>query len=129
MKRIAAIISSAILTCLVSGCSSGVQLSGVSEDPTYGYNQENPIKVGGVKEHQGPENERRYLEALRGPTGQKISYNRVGSCCPFDAPDGFLGGGMLDIYEVTYEGVKTPVRLYLNMYDRDRLLAPRGFSY
>ena len=119
----------AALLTLIWGCSSGSLLDGVSKDPTYGYTEANPIKVGGAHEDTGPANERRFLEALRGPRGQKISYERMGSCCPFDTVEGDFGKRLLDVYEVTYSGMQTPVRLYVNMYDRGQLLAPKGFSY
>jgi hypothetical protein len=127
----------AALVLLAWGCSSAIRLEGVSDDPTYGYSEEAPIKVGGIAEDRGPENERRYLEALRGPRGQKVLFKRLGCCCPFVTPEpingldkilGF-GTGLLDVYEVTHAGLRKPVRLYLDMYESDRLLAPQGFTY
>ena len=44
-----------------------------TEDKSYGFNQNNPIKVGGMKESSGPKNERRFLNALRGPNGEKVA--------------------------------------------------------
>jgi hypothetical protein len=35
---------------------------------------------------------------------------------------------MLDMYEVTYEGLEEPVTLYLDMYRREEPRAPTGFS-
>ena len=72
-----------------------------STDPTYGFTQKNAVRVGGVKENMGPRNEQRYLNALRGPKGEDISYNRRGSCCAFKTPNGFENVGLLDVYEVT----------------------------
>lgn len=89
---------------------------------TYGLVPENPVRVGG-----GPEGERAYLEALRGPGGEPIAARRLGSCCAFETPHGFGGFGMLDMYEVTYEGLDSPVTLYLNMYDAEPVRSPPGF--
>lgn len=105
------------------------ELTAISDDPTYGYKQENPVKVGGAREQSGPANERRFLNALTGPNGETISYHRKGSCCPFKTPNGFAGGGLLDIYEVTYEGLKKPIVIYINMYDAGELKAPQGFKF
>jgi hypothetical protein len=105
------------------------RLTEVSEDSTYGYKPENPIKVGGALNHEGPTNERRFLNALLGPKGEKISYNRDGSCCPFKTSNGFMGGGMLDAYEVTWEGLEKPITIYINMYDAGALQAPKGFTF
>ena len=100
----------------------------VSKDETYGYTQENPIMVGGVTTNEGPLNERRFLNALAGPNGESISYNRQGSCCHFETENGFMGGGLLDMYEVTWSGQKEAVILYINMYDPGELKAPVGFT-
>jgi len=105
------------------------QLTSVSDDDSYGYSEKNPIKVGGVKNNEGPTNERRFLNALLGPDNELVKYHRVGSCCPFDSPNGLMGGGLLDRYEVTYEGLNKPIILYINMYDYGVLMAPKGFTF
>jgi len=96
-------------------------------DKTYGYSKKNPIMVG--KEGGGPKDERRFLNALAGPNGEEISYQRQGSCCGFFTKNGLFGdSGMLDMYEVTYEGLNKPIILYINMYDSDVLQVPVGFT-
>lgn len=100
-----------------------------SEDPTYGYAQENPIMVGGAKEGNGPLNERRFLNALTGPNGEEVNYSRDGSCCHFATKNSPFGdAGLLDIYSITYSGLKEPIKLYINMYDSDTLKVPVGFK-
>lgn len=96
----------------------------------YGYSKTEPVLVGGLVagDHSGPASERRYLEALRGPHGETLSYERVGSCCPFETPRGFKGIGLLDAYQVTFNGAREPVVLYLNMYDSGELYVPRGLT-
>ena len=93
----------------------------------YGYSQKNPIKVGGFSD--GPRNEINYLNSLSGPKGERIWFSRSGSCCQFKTKNSPFGGGMLDIYRVTYEGKKDTVTLYLNMYDKATLRAPEGFKF
>jgi hypothetical protein len=94
-----------------------------AQEPSgYGYTPEDPIKVGG-----GPSGEHEYLQHLRGPEGQRLRFHRLGSCCGFDDPSLPFGGGLLDMYEVTYEGLASPVRLYLDMYRRQEPRAPTGF--
>jgi hypothetical protein len=100
----------------------------ISQDPKYGLTKNYPVMVGGVKESEGPLNERRYLNALAGPNGEKISYFRAGSCCPVKSENGFNGLGMLDNYRVTWEGSKDTVSIYINMYDFGELKAPVGFG-
>ncbi|EPX57525.1 hypothetical protein D187_009799 [Cystobacter fuscus DSM 2262] len=88
----------------------------------YGYTPEDPIKVGG-----GPSGEHEFLRYLRGPEGQPLSFERLGSCCGFKDSSLPFGGGLLDMYEVTYEGLEKPVTLYLDMYRRQEPRAPTGF--
>ncbi|HEY6504654.1 MAG TPA: hypothetical protein VIZ28_11815 [Chitinophagaceae bacterium] len=103
-------------------------LTEISDDDTYGYTEKNPVMVGGVKSSEGPKNERRFLNALLGLNGESITYVRTGSCCPFDTPNGLMGGGLLDRYEVKYSGQDKPVYIYINMYDFGVLKAPKGFT-
>jgi hypothetical protein len=104
------------------------ELKKKSTDKTYGYEEGNPILVGGAKNSQGPTNERRFLNALSGPNGEDISYERKGSCCHFSTENGMMGMGLLDVYEIKWKGQDEPVTLYLNMYDGGELLVPVGFT-
>ncbi|WP_426756263.1 hypothetical protein [Myxococcus sp. Y35] len=88
----------------------------------YGYSENDPIHVGG-----GVDGEYEYLEHLRGPEGQKVRYERRGSCCAFASENSPFGSGLLDVYDVIYDGLDKPVTLYLNMYDRKDPRAPEGF--
>lgn len=137
MKRYGLLLVFAVL--LFSSCSTSKKtafldnytflLTEISTDETYGYTEGNPIKVGGARQSEGPPNERRFLNALLGPNGEAVKYNRQGSCCHFSTPNGILGGGLLDRYEVTYEGLEKPIILFINMYDKDGLKAPKGFTF
>jgi len=99
-----------------------------SNDNTYGYTEKNPIMVGGAKNLEGPLNERRFLNALSGPNGEKISYYRIGSCCAFKTPNGFDNAGLLDKYSITYEGSNKEIILFINMYDSGKLQVPVGLK-
>jgi hypothetical protein len=90
----------------------------VSDDPTYGFAVANAIKVGGG-DAGGPAREVKYLNVLRGPAGQGVHFRRLGS---LPAPDRTI----LDLYELTYDGVDKPLRLYFDEYHFDELLAPMG---
>jgi hypothetical protein len=91
----------------------------VADDAAYAYTKEQPVQVGGSPMY-GAARERRYLDALRGPRGERIQYKRRGS---LQGPDGTF----LDAYEVTYEGLDAPVTLYLDWYHYNPQMAPRGF--
>lgn len=95
----------------------------------FGYGRRNPIRVGGGVE-DGAANQRRYLDGLRGPAGQPVRYVRLGSCCQFRTPHGPQGAGMLDAYQVQYEGLERPVLLYMDLYTPPEGApeAPEGFT-
>lgn len=102
----------------------------VSTDPSYGLTPENPVEVGGVKNSEGPLNQRRYLNALTGPNGETISYRRAGSCCHTKSKNAFIGNKVpLDNYRVTWEGSNDTVSIYINMYDSTPIKAPVGFGF
>lgn len=104
------------------------RLTAISTDKTYGFTEKNPVKVGGVDKSEGPLNERRFLNALAGPNGEKVSYYRAGSCCPVKSKNGFMGSALLDRYRVTWENTLDTVSIYINMYDYGELKAPVGFT-
>lgn len=107
-----------VIPCGTSSVTAGVWLVGTSDDPTYGYSEENPIRVASVPGYT----EMIYLQGLWGPEGQPVSFERIGSCC--SSPD---RPGLLDTISVTYEGLEEPVVLYLDAYRSGPLLAPMGF--
>ena len=39
-----------------------------------------------------------------------------------------MGVGLLDVYEITWEGQKTPIKLYFNIYEKGALMVPLGLS-
>src|SRR5690606_19106526 len=86
----------------------------------YGFRREQPIQVGGSPMY-GAARQRRFLDSLRGPEGQPITYRRRGQD---RAPDGTI----LDAYEVSYEGLEKPLTLFLDWYHYTAPRLPRGFS-
>jgi hypothetical protein len=105
------------------------RLDAYATDPGWGHGAEHPIRVGGLRHDGLPHNESAFLNALRGPGDEVIEYERDGSCCPFDTPDGIGGRGFLDVFRVTIRGRPDPVQLYLDMYDRGPRDVPAGFTY
>jgi hypothetical protein len=99
------------LTAATSKCE-------IASEAAYGQTAGDPIKTGGGFA-EGPARERQYLAALRGPAGQSLRIVRRGSTM---APDKTI----LDLYEITYEGLAAPIRLYLDEYHDGSLKAPQG---
>ncbi len=102
-----------------------MKLTEVSTDKKYGYEPDHKtsIKVGKI------ENEQAYLKALRGPDGEFVQYRRLSSCCGFKSKSAAFGEGLLDKYEVYYQGLKDPIVLYVNGYDYENPKAPFGFTF
>ncbi len=101
----------------------------LATDSTYGYSRDNPIKVGGAKAEQGPQNERAFLDVLLGPHAEAVRYTRQGSCCRFKTSNALvMNVGLLDVYEVSYDGAAQPRILYINMYDYEVPRIPVGFT-
>ena len=60
--------------------------------------------------------------------GQPIEFERRASRCPFETEHSELGAGLLDVYELTCEGLDAPIVLYVNMYDPGEPLIPKGLT-
>ena len=94
----------------------------VADDPAFATSQAQPVQVGGGAMFVAAR-ERRYLDTLRGPTGEPVQYKRTGTT--------HVAGDertILDIYEVTYAGLEKPAVFYLDAYHfDDALKAPKGF--
>ncbi len=103
-------------------------ISEYSKDPKYGYHQDYPINLFYKNTINETINQQRYLNALAGPNGEPLSFKKLESCCPFPTKRSEMGAGFLEVYEVTWEGLQQPIRLYLNIYEKGGLMAPIGFS-
>ncbi len=99
-----------------------------SKDKKYGYDEDYPINIFYKNSKEDVINQQRFLNALAGPNGEKITYKKIESCCPFPTKKSEMGAGYLDIYELTWEGQTTPVKLYLNIYEKGVLMVPVGLS-
>ena len=94
----------------------------VSDDAMYGTTLETPIRVGGGAMYVVAR-ERRFLDALRGPNGETVTYTRSGSSPSKD------GRGPVDLYRVSWPGLETPISLYVDAYRFDDApKAPKGMT-
>ena len=92
----------------------------IAPDEAYGLTIEQPVQVGGGPFY-GKARQHRYLDALRGPQGQALTYKRTAAG---RAPDGTI----VDLYEVTHDGREKPLTLFLDWYHFNPLRAPKGFT-
>lgn len=103
-------------------------ITNFSKDKKYGYDKDYPINVFYRNSNSEDLNQKRFLDALTGPNGEVISYTKTGICCPFPSKNVVTGGGFLDVYKITFEGLQTPIVLYINRYERGELSVPVGFG-
>lgn len=103
-------------------------ISEFSTDRKYGYDKDYPINIFYESTRNETINQQRFLNALAGPKGEKITYTKLESCCPFPTKRSEMGVGLLDVYELKWEGQKSPVILYLNIYEKGVLMVPFGLS-
>ena len=99
-----------------------------SKDKKYGYDQDYPINIFYRNTKDDSIYQQRFLNALAGPKGEKITYTKLESCCPFPSKRTELGAGFLDVYELKWDGQKKPILLYLNIYEKGILMVPVGLS-
>lgn len=99
-----------------------------SKDPKYGYNKDYPVNIFYKNVTNDSINQPRFLNALAGPNGEKITYKKLENCCPFPTKRNEMGVGMLDVYELKWEGQVKPVKLYLNIYEKGYIKLPLGLS-
>jgi hypothetical protein len=99
-----------------------------STDKKYGYQKDYPINIFYRNTVDQKSNEERFLNALAGPKGEKITYTKLESCCPFPTKRSDMGAGLLDVYELKWEGQNKPILLYLNIYEKGILMVPVGLT-
>ena len=103
-------------------------ITAYSKDKKYGYDPDYPINVFYKNSKDENLNAERFLKALAGPNGEKLTFAKLESCCPFPTKKSEMGGGFLDIYELKWEGQINAIKLYLNIYEKGYLLVPTGLS-
>ncbi|MEK9137685.1 MAG: hypothetical protein AAB393_11235, partial [Bacteroidota bacterium] len=95
----------------------------------YALSEDNPVMLGSPEGRSRPKTLFAYMDRLQGPNGEKVTYHRIGTCCEFKTPHALFGtAGILEVWEVTYDGLPKPMRLYINVYDQGEVLAPEGLA-
>jgi hypothetical protein len=112
----------------VVGKNNSFVIKEYSKDKKYGYDKDYPINIYFRGTKNDTINQKFFLNALAGPKGEKITYTKMENCCPFPTKNSEMGAGFLDVYELNWEGLKKPVLLYLNIYERGLLMVPVGLS-
>ncbi len=110
---------------LVVNADNTFEIKQFSTDKKYGYDKDYPINIF-YKTSNTDANQERFLNALAGPKGEKITYTKLESCCPFPTKRSDMGAGFLDVYELKWEGQKKPIQLYINIYEKGSVMVPFG---
>lgn len=103
-------------------------LTEYASDSKYGYDADYPINIGLILERQEESYVRYFFNALQGPKGETITYEKIDTCCPFPTKHNSMGAGTLSIYEVHFEGSSSTKKLYFNSYEKGKIVCPKGFS-
>lgn len=113
---------------LILNKQSAFIITAYAPDEKYGYDPDYPINIFYGTTTNDSINQKRFFNALTGPNGEKLFYKKTGVCCPFPSKKSVSGAGLLDLYEVKWLGQKTPVTLYLNIYEKSIPMVPKGFG-
>lgn len=97
-------------------------------DKKYGYDPDYPINVGFTDLSDGSVNQTRFLTGITGPEGQKLKFKIKEICCPYPTQKSLMGAGMIDVFEISYEGLAKPIIFYVNKYEKSELMVPVGFK-
>jgi len=103
-------------------------ITAYSNDKKYGYDKDYPINLGFENEKKSENNVGFYFNALTGNKGEKFTYKKIESCCPFPTKRNTMGAGSLDVYEITFEGNPKKIQLYINVFEKGKVLCPVGFT-
>jgi hypothetical protein len=93
----------------------------VSADPSYGLTPDNPIRVGNTNIADGLQREELYLNTLRGPGFEEVTFTRLN-------PLYNTAREIVDAYTVNYPGLAEPVTLYFEIFKFETPEAPLGFN-
>lgn len=100
-----------------------------ANDSKYGFNENYPINLGFYKnENTNTANIKRFFNGLTSKSGETLSYKKIGTCCPYPSKNNGVGAGTLDIYEVSAESQTEKWVLYVNIYEKGKILCPNGFE-
>lgn len=99
-----------------------------AEDSKYGFDPDYPVNIGFINEKQEAINIEYYFNGLEGPNGEKISFKKVDTCCPFPTKNTTMGAGTIGIYEVALEGTTKKLTMYFNTFEKGKIVCPKGLS-
>ena len=98
-----------------------------AKDSKYGFHPDYPVNIGLILEKQENQHVGYYFNGLTGPNGEKISFKKIDTCCPYPTKNNTMGAGTINLYEVTYEGSSKKNLIYINIFEKGKIVCPNGF--
>ena len=103
-------------------------LTDTATDLKYGYSEFYPVNLGFTKfENTNNLNISRFFNAITGPNGEKTTYKLLETCCPFPSKNNKMGAGTLDLYEIYLDGKTSNKKIYINTFEKGKVMCPKGF--
>ncbi len=104
-------------------------LTETANDSEYGYSEFYPINLGFSKfENSNNTNVNRFFNSITGPNGEKVTYRLLETCCPFPSKNNKMGAGTLDLYEIYLDEKASNKKIYINTFEKGKVMCPKGFS-
>lgn len=104
-------------------------LTETASDTKYGYSEFYPINLGfSLYENSNNLNINRFFNSLTGPNGEKVTYKLIETCCPFPSNKNKMGAGTLDLYEIYFDEKPTNKKIYINTFEKGKVMCPKGFA-
>lgn len=106
-------------------------IKGNAASESYGYLNEEPIKVGGG--YKGGYHFQ-FIAHLKGPNGEELEITRIGSCGSYKGLDKKYGNamiteGVLTCFEINCASFKKPKMIVLDKYRDGELFIPKGLTW
>lgn len=104
-------------------------------DSTYGYTARNPLKLKNGDPGESIVKTRNFISVLKTKDDQDLVLLGRGSMPdpnykpPPDILSSFGKGGILDRYTFVTSNTKDTIRLYVDIYHKDKLMIPLGLKY
>ena len=99
-----------------------------ADDSKYGFDPDYPVNIGFIQEKQETINIEYYFNGLEGPNGERISFKKIDTCCPFPTKNTTMGAGTIGIYEIILEGSTKKFTMYFNTFEKGKIVCPKGFK-
>lgn len=103
-------------------------LEETATDANYAFSKEFPVNLGFDQERVNYKNVDLFFKALLGPNGEEISWEKIDTCCPYESKKSSTGAGTIDIYQITIKGTGKTYTLYINLFEKGKVMCPQGFT-